>query len=83
MIYIITNKQIPPIELNPKIKIIDHTEIIPIKYLPTFNSDVIESFIHNIPELSEIILYNNDDTMHARYVDISDILEGDKIIFRN
>lgn len=83
MIYIITNKQIPPVELNPKVKIIDHTEIIPKKYLPTFNSDVIESFIHNIPELSEIILYNNDDTMHARYVDISDILEGDKIIIRN
>lgn len=83
MIYIITNKQIPPVELNPKVKIIDHTEIIPKKYLPTFNSDVIESFIHNIPELSEIFLYNNDDTMHTRYVDISDILQENKIIFRN
>jgi hypothetical protein len=83
MIYIITNKQTPPVELNPKVKIIDHTEIIPKKYLPTFNSDVIESFIHNIPELSDIFLYNNDDTMHTRYVDISDILQGDKIIFRN
>ena len=83
MIYIITNKQIPPVELNPKVKIIDHTEIIPKQYLPTFNSDVIESFIHNIPELSEIFMYNNDDTMHTRYVDISDILQGDKIIFRN
>ena len=83
MIYIITNKQIPPIELNPKVKIIDHTDIIPKKYLPTFNSDVIESFIHNIPELSEIFLYNNDDMMHTRNVDISDIIQGDKIIFRN
>jgi len=83
MIYIITNKQIPPIELNPKIKIIDHTEIIPMKYLPTFNSDVIESFIHNIPELSEIFLYNNDDMMHTSNINISDILQGDKIIFRN
>ena len=83
MIYIITNKQIPPVELNPKVKIIDHTEIIPKKYLPTFNSDVIESFIYNIPELSEIFLYNNDDTMHTRYVDVSDILQEDKIIFRN
>jgi hypothetical protein len=83
MIYIITNKQIPPVELNPKIKIIDHTEIIPKKYLPTFNSDVIESFIHNIPELSEIFLYNNDDMMHTSYVDISDIIHGDKIVFRN
>jgi hypothetical protein len=83
MIYIITNKQIPPVELNPKIRIIDHTEIIPKKYLPTFNSDVIESFIHNIPELSNIFLYNNDDIMHTRYIDISDIIQGDKIIFRN
>ena len=83
MIYIITNKQIPPIELNPKVKIIDHTEIIPRKYLPTFNSDVIESFIHNIPELSDIFLYNNDDMMHTSYIDISDILQDNKIIFRN
>jgi len=83
MIYIITNKQIPPIELNPKVKIIDHTEIIPKKYLPTFNSDVIESFIHNIPELSHIFLYNNDDMMHTSNINISDILQGDKIIFRN
>jgi hypothetical protein len=83
MIYIITNKQIPPVELNPKVKIIDHTEIIPKKYLPTFNSDVIESFIHNIPELSEIFLYNNDDMMHTRNVDISDIIQENKFIFRN
>ena len=83
MIYIITNKQIPPIELNPKVKIIDHTEIIPKKYLPTFNSDVIESFIHNIPELSEIFLYNNDDMMHTRNVNISDIIQENKFIFRN
>ena len=83
MIYIITNKQTPPVELNPKVKIIDHTEIIPKKYLPTFNSDVIESFIHNIPELSEIFLYNNDDMMHTRNVDISDIIQENKLIFRN
>ena len=83
MIYIITKKQIPPIELNPKVKIIDHTEIIPKKYLPTFNSDVIESFIHNIPELSEIFLYNNDDMMHTRNINISDIIQENKFIFRN
>ena len=83
MIYIITNKQTPPVELNPKIRIIDHTEIIPQKYLPTFNSDVIESFIHNIPELSEIFLYNNDDMMHTRNVNISDIIQENKFIFRN
>jgi hypothetical protein len=28
-------------------------------------------------------MYNNDDTMHTRNIDISDILQQDKIIFRN
>lgn len=62
-IYIVTDNQIPNfIDINhPKIKIINHTDIIPIKYLPTFNSEVIESYIDNIPELSEYFLYANDD----------------------
>ena len=39
-IYIVTNKQVPSwLNLdNPKIKIIDHTEIIPEKFLPTLLS---------------------------------------------
>lgn len=59
-IYIITDEQIPPInqELikSGKVIIIDHKQIIPQKYLPTFYSDVIESYIHNIPGLSEIFI---------------------------
>jgi len=43
-IYIVTDNQIPIIDNdllnNEKIKIIDHTEIIPIQYLPTFSSNV-------------------------------------------
>jgi len=64
-IYIVTDNQIPPIDnkliLSNKVIIIDHKQIIPKKYLPTFFSDVIESFLHNIPNLSEIFLYSNDD----------------------
>jgi len=82
-IYIITHKQIPPIELHPKVMIVDHTQIIPKQYLPTFNSTVIESFIHNIPDLSEIFLYNNDDVMHTNYIDQNDVIHDNKIIFRN
>ena len=82
-IYIITYKQQPPIQPHPKIQIIDHSQIIPQQYLPTFNSDVIESFMHNIPNLSEIFLYNNDDVMHTNYVDIADIVRDNKIIYRN
>ncbi len=45
------------------------------KYLPTFNSNVIESYLHNIPDLSEIFLYNNGDMIHLKYIDKKDIYE--------
>jgi len=86
-IYIVTDNQIPPIDKklldSGKVKIISHEQIIPQKYLPTFNSDVIESFLHNIPELSEVFLYNNDDNMHLDYVQVKDIYgyRGNNIIF--
>lgn len=84
-IFIVTNNQIPPIHKklikSGKVVIIDHETIIEKKYLPTFNSDTIESYLHNIPGLSEIFLYNNDDMMHFDYVDRSDIykIENEKI----
>ena len=63
-IYIVTDNQIPSfIDPNhPKISIVDHTEIIPKEFLPTFNSVIIEYFLYKIPGLSEYFLYANDDT---------------------
>ncbi len=40
---------------------VDHTDVIPAKYLPTFNSHVIELYLHKIPDLSERFIYCNDD----------------------
>ena len=66
-IYIVTDRQTPSwLAPNPKITIVDHTEIIPEKYLPTFNSHVIETWLHRIPGLSEHFLYFNDDVMLGR-----------------
>lgn len=69
-IYIVTNGQIPAwLNLdNKKISIVKHSEIIDEKYLPTFNSHVIESCLHRIPGLSEHYLYLNDDVMFTRPV---------------
>lgn len=70
-IFIVTDQQ-RPTWLNIKdttICIIDHTEIIDSKYLPTFNSHVIEAHLHNIEELSEYFLYFNDDVFVARPLD--------------
>jgi hypothetical protein len=78
-IFIVTNNQVPPIDkqliTSGKVIIIDQNTIVESKYLPTFNSDVIESYLHNIPDLSEIFLYNNDDMMHLNHIDRSDIYE--------
>jgi hypothetical protein len=46
---------------NPKLKLINHSTIIPARYLPTFNSMVIEAFLHKIPGLTDNYLYFNDD----------------------
>lgn len=68
-IFIITDNQ-EPAWLNkinnPKITIIDHTQIIDKQYLPTFNSHVIEAHLHNIPNLNENFIYFNDDVFVAQ-----------------
>lgn len=62
-IFIVTDNQVPEWlnTSNPKIRIVDHKEIMPEESLPCFNSSVIEHFICNIPGLSEHFLYSNDD----------------------
>lgn len=67
-IYIVTNGQIPA-WLNKncdKVTVISHSQILEEKYLPTFNSHVIESALHKIPNLSEHFIYFNDDVMLTR-----------------
>lgn len=62
-IFIVTDAQVPHwLDVaHEKIVLVDHTEIIPDQYLPTFNSHVIELYLHNIPGLSEHFIYCNDD----------------------
>lgn len=62
-IFIVTDDQKPEWlnTNNSKIRVIDHTEILPPAVLPTFNSSVIEYYLHKIPGLSEYFLFANDD----------------------
>ena len=62
---ILQNENQIPIWLNinnPKLRIVYHDEYIPSELLPTFNSNVIEMFISNIPDLSDNYILCNDDT---------------------
>lgn len=62
-IYIVTDNQRPDWlkEDSPAIRIVDHSEILPVEALPCFNSSVIEYFLYKIPDLAEHFLYANDD----------------------
>ena len=46
---------------NPKIHLVSHSDFIPKQFLPTYNSAVIERYIHKIPGLAEHFVYFNDD----------------------
>lgn len=72
-IYIVTDGQIPTwLNLkNPRISIINHSQIMPKEALPSFSSPAIEWCIDNIPGLSEHFLYANDDTFIGRKVNPS------------
>lgn len=68
-IYIVTAGQTPPwLADHPKVRIVDHSEILPPDCLPTFNSHAIESSLHHIDGLAEHYLYLNDDFLIGREV---------------
>lgn len=46
---------------HPKLHIVNHKDYIPMEYLPIFNSNVLEIYMHKIEGLSENFVYFNDD----------------------
>lgn len=62
-IFIVTDNQIPTWldTSNPKVRIVDHKEILPPQSLPCFNAILIEHFLYKIPGLSEYFIFANDD----------------------
>lgn len=73
MIYLVTDEQVPDfLAHSPRLKIIDHRDILDAEYLPTFSSRAIESALHKIPGLAEHFVAFNDDVLLARPVQHED-----------
>lgn len=72
-IYVFTNCARPDwlSEHDTRLIWVQHEQVIPAQYLPTFSSHVIESFLHRIPDLAEHFLYINDDVFIAKPLDKS------------
>lgn len=81
-IFIVTDNQTfdlssLPESVRKKVQFVFHSEIIPAEEveLPTFVSDVIETFLDRIPGLSETFLYFNDDMFLGRPLEPWDIFD--------
>ena len=75
-IFIVTDNQTPSwLDTdNNKIEIVDHKDIFDKQYLPSYNSNAIESCIHKVPDLSNNFLSMNDDLFIGRPSKISENL---------
>lgn len=76
-VFFVSNGQ-KPVWLNtdhPKLRLVTHRDYIPEIYLPTFNSNVIELWLHNIPDLSEQFVLFNDDMFLTAPVTPEDFFE--------
>lgn len=61
---------------SDRVRWVDHSAAIPAAYLPLFNSDAIETFLHRLPDISEHFLYFNDDFLLADSVFPSTFFSG-------
>lgn len=79
-IYLFTCRPQKPEWLNgdhSKITIIHHDEVFDPEDVPTFNYNVIESYLHKIPNLTEEFIYMNDDFLLGREIKPSDFYSED------
>lgn len=80
-IFIVTDNQVPTWhdKTSKRIIFIDHKDIINEKFLPTFNSHVIEAHLHLINGLSENFIYFNDDVFVAREINVGHFFKSKDI----
>ena len=74
-VYLVTCRPQTPRWLNtahPRLSLIHHDEIFDPVYLPTFNCNAIESYLHLVPNPSPYLLYFNDDYLLGNRTAVSD-----------
>lgn len=68
--------QVPEWVNRDTVDVVLHSQIMPADKLPTFNSSMIEMFLHRIPGLTERFLYFNDDMYTLRPCSEEDFFPG-------
>lgn len=86
-VFVVVDEQAPPLDLIKQklpfeVILVNHTDFIPGKYVPTFNSRAIAAHVHKISGLSEHFLLFNDDVFIASPSELEDWFDGDKLCLR-
>jgi hypothetical protein len=80
-VYLVTCRPQVPAWLqtaSPRVRVVHHDEIFDSAgYLPTFNANVIESYLHRVPSDASYLLYLNDDYLFGRETSLADFLTAD------
>ena len=66
---------------HSKLKIVYHSDYIPKRYLPTYNSNVIELFYHKIKGLSKHFIVANDDMVAIQPLVEENFFNNGKIVY--
>lgn len=53
---------------HPKLQLVSHEDYMPKQFLPCFNSNVIEAYMHRITDLTEHFVYFNDDFFITNHI---------------
>lgn len=69
--------QVPNWVNRETVNVVLHRDIIPERYLPTYNSCTIEMFVHRILGLADHFIYTNDDIFPVSPMQKSDFYYGD------
>lgn len=53
---------------HPKLRLVNHEDYIPREFLPSFNSSVLEIYLHKIPDIADHFVYFNDDFFPINHI---------------
>ena len=77
-IYVVHTGSAPDwLRQDNRVVLVGNEDVVPANLHPTFQSDVIEAYIHRIPGLSERYLYSNDDFFFSQPHDEADFYTPD------
>lgn len=79
---VMSDSQVPKWLDRNSVHIIYHKDYIPEEYLPTFNSNTLETFMGNLPGVSERFIYGNDDMFITSPCTEGDFFDGQTTKFR-